>query len=62
MQLIKCPYINNKNVPLLTVQALKGKEVKLLLILDPGTRGGEWSTSRPALALPPGKDPPVPIG
>jgi hypothetical protein len=24
--------------------------------------GGEWSTSRPDRALPPGKGPPVPIG
>jgi hypothetical protein len=24
--------------------------------------GGEWSASRPGRALPPGKEPPVPIG
>jgi hypothetical protein len=27
---------------------------------DLGTRGGEWSASRPGRALPPGKGPPVP--
>jgi hypothetical protein len=37
------------------------EEVKLLLILYLGTRGGEWSASRPGRALPPGKGPPVPI-
>jgi hypothetical protein len=40
---------------------LRGKEAQLLLILDHGTRWGEWSASRPGHALPPGKGPPVPI-
>jgi hypothetical protein len=35
-----------------------GEEV---LILNLGTRWGEWSASRPGRALPPGKGPPVPI-
>jgi hypothetical protein len=39
-----------------------GEEVQLLLILSLGTRWGEWSASRPGRALPPGKEPPVPIG
>jgi hypothetical protein len=33
----------------------------LLLILDLGTDGGEWSASRPGRALAQGKGPPVPI-
>jgi hypothetical protein len=36
--------------------------IQLLLILDLGTRWGEWSASRPGRALPPGKGLPVPIG
>jgi hypothetical protein len=40
---------------------LGGEEIQLLLILDLGTRWGEWSASRPDRALPPGKGPPVPI-
>jgi hypothetical protein len=36
--------------------------VSLLLILNLGTRWGEWSASRPGRALLPGKEPPVPIG
>jgi hypothetical protein len=40
---------------------LGGEEVQLLLILDLGTRWGEWSASRPGRSLPPGKWPPVPI-
>jgi hypothetical protein len=42
-------------------RGLGGEEVQLLLILDLGTRWGEWSTSRTGRTLPPGKDPPVPI-
>jgi hypothetical protein len=34
---------------------------KLLLILDLGSRWGEWSALLPCRALPPGKGPPVPI-
>jgi hypothetical protein len=40
---------------------LRGEEVHLLLILDLGTRWGEWSASRPDRALPAGKGLPVPI-
>jgi hypothetical protein len=39
-----------------------GEEEKLLLILNLGTRWGEWSASRPGRALPPGKGPHAPIG
>jgi hypothetical protein len=39
---------------------LGGEEVKLLLILDLGTRWGEWSASRPSRALAQGKGPLVP--
>jgi hypothetical protein len=41
---------------------VESKAVSLLLILNLGTRWGEWSASRPGRALPPGKGPPVPIG
>jgi hypothetical protein len=40
---------------------LGGRGEQLLLILDLGTRWGEWSASHPCRALPPGKGPPVPI-
>jgi hypothetical protein len=56
---------NSKAVPLHAMEAHGGKKVQLLLILNLGTRwgdGGEWSASRPGRALPPGKEPPVPIG
>jgi hypothetical protein len=36
-------------------------DIQLPLILDVGTRWGEWSASRPGRALAPGKGPPVPI-
>jgi hypothetical protein len=39
-----------------------GQEVYPLLILNLGTRWGEWSASRPGRALPPGKGPTVPTG
>jgi hypothetical protein len=38
-----------------------GEEVYLLLILDLGTRWGEWSASRPGRALTQGKDPRYPL-
>jgi hypothetical protein len=38
-----------------------GEDVYLLLILDLGTRWGEWSASRPGRALPPGKVPRYPL-
>jgi hypothetical protein len=40
---------------------LEGEEVQLLLILDLGTKWGEWSATHPVSALPAGKGPPVPI-
>jgi hypothetical protein len=39
-----------------------GEDVQLLLIHDLETRWGEWSSSRPGRALPPGTGHPVPIG
>jgi hypothetical protein len=39
-----------------------GGEVQLLLILDLGSRWGEWSRSHPGHTLLPGKGPPVPTG
>jgi hypothetical protein len=36
-----------KSVPLHATRLLGGEEVELLLILDLGTRRGEWSASRP---------------
>jgi hypothetical protein len=42
------------------MQATRGRAVKLLLILELGTRC-EWSASRPSRALPPGKDPRYPL-
>jgi hypothetical protein len=41
---------------------LGGEEVQPLLILNLGTRWGEWSASRPGRVLPPGKGLLVPIG
>jgi hypothetical protein len=37
------------------MEALGGRGVYLLLILDVDTRGGEWSASRPGLAFTPGE-------
>jgi hypothetical protein len=39
------------------MEALGGEDVQLLLTHDLGTRWGEWSASRLARALPPGKGP-----
>jgi hypothetical protein len=50
-----------KVFPLQAMEALRGEEVKLLLILYLGTRWGEWSASRPGRALAPRKEPPVSI-
>jgi hypothetical protein len=61
---------------LLTLMKEKGKAVPLHAMEAPGgdrryssssfltsaLYGGEWSASRPGRALPPGKEPPVPIG
>jgi hypothetical protein len=51
-----------KHCPATAMQRQGGEEVELLLILNLGTRWGEWSASRPCRALPPGKRTPVPIG
>jgi hypothetical protein len=40
------------------MEALGGEEVSLLLILDLGTRWGEWSASRPDRAFTPGETTP----
>jgi hypothetical protein len=48
-------YIKAKAVPLHAMKALGGRGVYLLLILNLGTRWGEWSESRPGRALAPGK-------
>jgi hypothetical protein len=53
--------LSKKSCPTTLCRLQVEEEVKLLLILDLGTRGGEWSTSRPGRALHPGKGPPVPI-
>jgi hypothetical protein len=45
-----------KSFPATAIQATRWRAVKLLLILELGTRC-EWSASRPSRALPPGKDP-----
>jgi hypothetical protein len=45
-------------VPLHVMKALGGKGGIAPLILELGTRRGEWSASRPGRALPPGKGPP----
>jgi hypothetical protein len=39
-----------------------GEEVLPYSYLTSALDGGEWSASRPGRALPPGKEPPVPIG
>jgi hypothetical protein len=44
------------------MQATRGDEVKLLLIIDLGSRWDEWLETRPGRALPPGNGPSVPIG
>jgi hypothetical protein len=44
------------------MEAHGGEEVYLLPFLTSVLDGGEWSASRPGRALPPGKEPPVPIG
>jgi hypothetical protein len=42
------------------METLGGEEVELLLILDLGTRWGEWLAPRPGRALAPGKGLSVP--
>jgi hypothetical protein len=47
-----------KSCPSTTMQALRGREVYLLHILNLSTRWGEWSVSHPDHNLSPGKGPP----
>jgi hypothetical protein len=49
--------VKTKAVRLYNTKALGGEKVQLLLILNLGTRGGEWSASRPDRPLPPEKEP-----
>jgi hypothetical protein len=43
------------------MQAVRGEELQLLLILDLGTRWGKWSVSRHGRDLAPGKEPRYPL-
>jgi hypothetical protein len=43
------------------MKAYGGMDVQIHIFLTSALAGGEWSASRPG-ALPPGKEPPVPIG
>jgi hypothetical protein len=60
-----CVYIKVKKgkvVPLCSIQAHLGdRRYSSYSFLTSALEGGEWSASRPGLALPPGKGPPVPI-
>jgi hypothetical protein len=51
----------SKAVPLPTCRRQGGEEMYLILILDLGTRWGEWSASRSDRALPLEKDPRYPL-
>jgi hypothetical protein len=53
--------VKAKAVPLYATNALGREEVYLVLILDLGTRWGEWSASRLGRAVAPRKGPPVTI-
>jgi hypothetical protein len=53
--------IKAKAVPLHAVKGLERRGGKLLLILDLGTRWGEWSASRPGRVLAPEKGPRYPL-
>jgi hypothetical protein len=51
-----------KVVPLHSIEALLGdNSYSSYSFLTSALEGGEWSASRPGRALPPGKEPPVPI-
>jgi hypothetical protein len=49
-----------KSCPSATMQAFRGRDVYLLLILNLSTRWGEWSVSHPDHNLSPGKGTPPP--
>jgi hypothetical protein len=51
-----------KVVPLRSIEAHLGdRRYSSYSFLTSALEGGEWSASRPGSALPPGKEPPVPI-
>jgi hypothetical protein len=51
-----------KVVPLRSIEAhLGNRRYSSYCFLTSALEGGEWSVSRPGHALPPGKEPPVPI-
>jgi hypothetical protein len=51
-----------KVVPLRCIEAHLGdRRYSSFSFLTSALEGGEWSASRPGRALPPGKEPPVPI-
>jgi hypothetical protein len=51
----------SKAVPIHATEALGGEEYSSYSFSTSALDGGEWPASRPGLALPPGKGPPVPI-
>jgi hypothetical protein len=55
--------IKGKVIPLHAMEAHGGeRRYSCYSFLTSAIDGGEWSASRPGQALPPGKEPPVPIG
>jgi hypothetical protein len=61
--ILSMPVMVKKAVPLHAMEALGGGEevYSSYSFTTSALDGGEWSTSRPGRALPPGKGPPVPI-
>jgi hypothetical protein len=54
--------VKGKAVPLRSIEAHLGdRRYSSYCFLTSALEGGEWSASRPGRALPPGKEPPVPI-
>jgi hypothetical protein len=47
--------------PVHAMKALGGRGGIAIFFLTLALKGGEWSASRPCRALPPGKEPPVPV-
>jgi hypothetical protein len=57
-----CMAKEGKVVPLRSIEAHLGdRRYSSHTFLTSALEGGEWSASRPGRALPPGKEPPVPI-
>jgi hypothetical protein len=55
-------YKKGTAVPLRSIEAHLGdRRYSSYCFLTSALQGGEWSASRPGPALPPGKEPPVPI-